>query len=142
MIKITKFTVKPDAPEDQIEEFDCATVTEACKHFDQEANSLVARCQNDGEYFGMLFGVRRPNDIVAAAAIENIEPGAIIDGTMIWQFKGQLVDGAGWRVIFGREPTKLQKPKLPPAEPVERGSAIGKPVAVEKTETKNGEARP
>ena len=33
MIKITKFTVKPDAPEDQIEEFDCATVTEACKHF-------------------------------------------------------------------------------------------------------------
>ena len=126
-IKITKFTVKPDAPEDQVEEFDCETIAKACEHFDDKANSLVARCSNDAEYFGVLFGVGRPNRAVIEAAIKDVEPGAIVDDVMQWEFKGHLTDGQGWRVIFGRDPKRVQKPKLPPPVPVERGSALGKP---------------
>lgn len=119
MIKISKFTRNdsPDAEEDTLTDHDCSSVREAFTHFDQSAHFIIARCSDDKEYAGMLFGVRRVNNRVAEVAFETVEPGKQTTG-MCWQFKGQLIDpvGSGWRVLFAREETPLKKPAAPKAE--------------------------
>ncbi|MHB8330786.1 MAG: hypothetical protein ACYDEA_01145 [Candidatus Dormibacteria bacterium] len=108
MIKITKFTMSP-SDADTITEHDCQAVAEAVVLFDQQADNIIARCETDAEYLGMLFGVRRANDPIAAAAMESAAPGAVVE-IKVWKFKSQLPDGPGWRVVYGREMAQLQKP--------------------------------
>ena len=122
MIRISKFTAKNDAPEDSITDHECPTVADTVQHFDQEANSIVARCSDDREYLGMLFCVRRANDPVVEADAAKVAPGESFT-TFVWEFKGQLTDGPGWRLIFGREPKRYQRPKEQPKNDVAKEAA-------------------
>lgn len=130
MITISKLTLRDDA-DDEISHSKWERIPDAIEQFDRSANSIVVRCDNDDEYFGILYGVRKANGPIAEEATKDLEPGKIAENVMVWQFKGQLVDGAGWRLIYGREPTRIQKAPLPAEKKEPKGSALGNPAEIE-----------
>jgi hypothetical protein len=128
MIRVARFTMN-DTGEDSITDHECATVKDAVALFDQSATSMIVRCDNDRDYLGILFGMRKANDPIVEADAAKAAPGEKFQ-TRVWEFKGQLTDGPGWRLIYGRDPKVFQKPAAEEpklelvTDPQERAAAI------------------
>ena len=139
-IRITRYTVRKDATADEISAHTCPTLADFAEHLAVPADSAVVRCDTDEDFYGLMSTVRRVNDKIADPVLDKLEPGAFVEGTKVWQFKSQSMDGTGWRMLLAFEPAKLQKP-LPEGAKKSgaRGSALEvpqpkRPIAVVKEE--------
>ena len=116
MIRISTLSIDKSHPEDAAEyatakEHTFLTPIESMTVFtDQDVVSAVVRCDDDMEFLGMLRVAGLASNTIAKAALEDVEPGTVVEAKG-WQSRGQLIDAAGWRLVFGFEMTKLRKPK-------------------------------
>lgn len=114
MIKLTTLILDKDHPEDaaeysKYEQHECKTSMEALPVFNDSVVSVVARCDTDEEFLGLLRVVGMASNAIAKKALAEVDAGTVVDISG-WISRGQLIDATGWRMIFGREPAKLKKP--------------------------------